>query len=153
MRIGYKSIRRSVRCLSNLEKFQGWFQRIPTTQGARGSPDGRGTGSSFRSFRRVVAGSYQTWSLVPAKRGSAHSPSVDRVGERARAHGHGVASESPTSTSQPREPPAEGLERVRILSRHFEMISGDFEVQEIDASMDGMEEAAGKFEMSPELNG
>ena len=53
----------------------------------------------------------------------------------------------------PREPPAEGLERVRILSRHFEMISGDFEVQEIDASMDGMEEAAGKFEMSPELNG
>jgi hypothetical protein len=33
------------------------------------------------------------------------------------------------------------------------MISGDFEVQEIDASMDGMEEAAGKFEMSPELNG
>jgi hypothetical protein len=33
------------------------------------------------------------------------------------------------------------------------MISGDFEVQEIDASMDGMEEAAGKFELSPELNG
>jgi hypothetical protein len=46
-----------------------------------------------------------------------------------------------------------GLERVRILSRHFEMISGDFEVQETDASMDGMEEAAGKFELSPELNG
>ena len=33
------------------------------------------------------------------------------------------------------------------------MISGDFEVQETDASMDGMEEAAGKFELSPELNG
>ena len=33
------------------------------------------------------------------------------------------------------------------------MISGDFEVQETDASMNGMEEAAGKFELSPELNG
>ena len=32
------------------------------------------------------------------------------------------------------------------------MISGDFEVQEIDASMVGLEEAAGKFELSPELN-
>ena len=26
-------IRCSVRCLGNLEKFQGWFQRIPTTRG------------------------------------------------------------------------------------------------------------------------
>ena len=26
-------IRCSVRCLNNLEKFQGWFQRIPTTRG------------------------------------------------------------------------------------------------------------------------
>ena len=48
MRIGYKSIRRSVRCLSNLEKFQGWFQRIPTTQG--GPPMGGVLGQVFGLF-------------------------------------------------------------------------------------------------------
>ena len=107
-----------------------------------------GTGSSFRSKRRVVAGSYQTWSLVPAKRGTALSLSTESASVREH-----TATAWLQTRPQPRATPAVGLERVRVLFRHFEMISGDFEVQETDASMDGLEEAAGKFELSPELNG
>ena len=95
----------------------------------------------------LFGSSYQTWSLVPAKRGSAHPLSTESASVREH-----TATAWLRNRPQPRAPPPEGLERVRILSRHFEMISGDFEVQELDASMDGLEEAAGKFELSPELN-